>query len=128
MILVKQHLIDLFFIIIAFISPLTGLFLATILLVVIDTVTGIMKAGKSDIKKVSSKAMRAGLFDKIVSYGSALLIAQLCVYFLDNEIPFPKLVFAAVMYIEIKSFDENMRDLIGFSFFDKVLDKMKPKV
>ena len=109
---------------VAFFSPISYAIYSVLLLIVIDTATGVMKAGKKNILEVRSKRMGDVLY-KIIYYLSAITIAQVCALYVDDTIPFVKLALVAVIIIEVKSIDENFRDTFGFSFIDKLLEAGK---
>ena len=108
----------------AFFLPITWALTSVAVIVIIDTITGVMKAGKKDIKRIRSRKL-ATIISKFVYYFSALVLGRICEMFIDTQIPFVKLVLVAVMIIEVKSIDENFRDTFGFSFVDKILKAMK---
>lgn len=108
----------------AFFLPITWAISSVIVIVLIDTCTGVMKAGKDNIKNVKSKKL-GNVIAKLIYYLSGIVIARIGELYIDDQIPFVKLVLVAVMIIEIKSIDENFRDTFGFSFVDKVLNAFK---
>lgn len=108
----------------AFFMPITWAITSIAVVVIIDTITGIMKAGKKDIKNVKSRKL-GNIIAKLVYYFSAVILGRICELHIDTEIPFTKLVLVAVMIIEVKSIDENFRDTFGFSFIDKILQALK---
>jgi len=109
---------------VTFFTPITGALWFVVALVVTDTITGIMKAGKSKVQQIQSKkAFR--LVPKLIFYFLIVILAQ-CMYIsIDNEIPFVKLALVGIGWIEIKSIDENFNELFGFSFLDKCLEAGK---
>lgn len=108
----------------AFLSPLYYAFLLVIILVIVDTITGVMKAGKSNVENIeSSKLFR--FIPKLIFYLLLLIVAQSANLYIDNQIPFVKLGIIGISWIEVKSIDENFRDMFGFSFIDKVLEGMR---
>lgn len=109
--------------IIAFFSPIVWALWVVIGLVVLDTAFGIMKAGKDDIKNIKSRRMFP-IITKIIAYVLLICLAQLAVC-IEPQIPFVKLALFGVAFIEIKSIDENFREIFGFSFIDKVLQAFK---
>ena len=108
----------------AFFLPITWALTSIIAVVVIDTITGVMKAGKSDVDKVQSKRLGA-IITKLIFYFSGVVLGRICELFIDDQIPFVKLVLVAVMLIEVKSIDENFKAIYGYSFVDKVLKAFK---
>lgn len=110
--------------IIAFFSPIYYAFLLVIILVIVDTITGIMKAGKSDVEKVESSKMFR-FIPKLTFYLLLVIVSHSANLYVDNQIPFVKLAIIGISWIEIKSIDENFREMFGFSFIDKVLEGIK---
>ncbi len=109
---------------IAFFSPIMWAIWCSIALIVIDTITGVMKGAKADVKGFQSKKLGNILY-KVIYYGCALIIANILSLYIDAQVPFVKLVFIAVVIIEVKSIDENFRDTFGFSFVDKIVESLK---
>ena len=108
---------------IGFLAPLKFAFLFTIIIVTVDTITGIMKAGKEDVKNIQSRKMFA-LVPKLIFYLLLVVVAH-SVALLEPQIPFVKLALIGIGWIEIKSIDENFNSLFGYSFLDKVLEGIK---
>ena len=108
---------------IAFFSPILWAFWIVIGLVFLDTMFGIMRAGKEDIKNIKSRKLFS-IVTKIVAYLLLCCLGQLA-SFIEPQIPFVKLVLFGIGFIEIKSIDENWRGIFGYSFIDKVLQAFK---
>ena len=106
-------------------SPIKGAFIFAIILVITDTITGIMKAGKvGGIESIqSNKAFQ--IVPKIIFYALAIIICQALNNYVDGQIPWVKLVLVGIGWIEIKSIDENFKELFGHSFIDKILEGLK---
>jgi len=110
--------------IMAFFAPIYFSLLFVVILVVVDTITGVMKAGKKEVKNISSKKLFA-FVPKLIIYLLFVILAHLGCQVLDKSIPFVKLAIMGISWIEVKSIDENFRDIFGFSFIDKILDSVK---
>lgn len=109
---------------ITFFAPIYGALWLVLLLVATDTITGIMKAGKTSIKNIQSKiAFR--LVPKLIFYFLIIILAHCISLCIDNQIPWVKLGLVGIAWIEIKSIDENFAELFGFSFLDKCLEAGK---
>lgn len=108
---------------VGFFAPIKFAFLFTIIIVTVDTITGIMKAGKTDVKDIQSRKMFA-LVPKLIFYLLLVIVAH-SVALLEPQVPFVKLVLIGIGWIEIKSIDENFNSLFGYSFLDKVLEGIK---
>tara|TARA_R110001606_G_scaffold56821_2_gene137672 strand:+ start:7378 stop:7776 length:399 start_codon:yes stop_codon:yes gene_type:complete len=108
----------------AFFLPISWALISVIVIVGIDTVTGVMAAGKNDVKNIESRKM-GRVVSKIIYYFSAIIICNIAALHIDDQIPFVKLSLVAIMTIEVKSIDENFRKTFGFSFVDKLLKGFK---
>lgn len=108
---------------IAFFSPILWAFWIVIALVFLDTMFGIMRAGKEDIKNIKSRRLFS-VVTKMVAYILLICLAQV-ISFIEPQIPFVKLALFGVGFIEIKSIDENFKGIFGYSFIDKILQAFK---
>jgi hypothetical protein len=108
----------------AFFLPITWALTSVIIVVGIDTCTGVMRAGRNKVERVHSRKL-GHVVSKLIYYLSGIIIARIAELFIDDQIPFVKLVLIAVLIIEVKSIDENFRDTFGFSFVDKILEAFK---
>lgn len=103
----------------SFILPLRGFLLLTTLLVVSDTVSG-MLASKHRGEKITSRGFYRTI-EKTVVYFSAILCASgLQIVFLSNtqisflpNIPFVHIVSGSICFTEFLSFRENVESLTG---------------
>jgi hypothetical protein len=108
----------------AFFLPITWAITSVVAIVLIDTITGVMSAGKDNIKNISSRKL-SNVISKLIYYLFALILCRIAVMFIDNSVPFVKLCLIAVFIIEIKSIDENFYKTFKFSFVDKMLTAIK---
>ena len=108
----------------AFFLPITWAIVSVVVVVLIDTITGVMSAGRKDVKNISSRKL-SNVVSKLIYYLSALILCQIASLYIDDSIPFVKLCLVAVMIIECKSIDENFNKTFGFSFVDKMLTAFK---
>jgi len=109
---------------VAFFSPIYYAFLLVIILVIVDTITGVMKAGKSKVENIESSKMFR-FIPKLIFYLLLVIVSHSANLYIDNQIPFVKLAIIRISWIEVKSIDENFRDMFGFSFIDNVLEGMR---
>ena len=108
---------------IGFFAPLKVAFILIIILVVTDTVTGIMRAGRKDVERITSRKAFA-IVPKLTFYFLLVIVAHgLCL--VEPQLPFVKFALIGIGWIEVKSIDENFRGLFGFSFIDKTLTAIK---
>ena len=108
----------------AFFLPITWAVTSVVVVVLIDTITGVMAAGKENVKNIQSRKL-SHVLSKLIYYLSALILCRIATLFIDDSIPFVKLCLVAVMIIEVKSIDENFHKTFGFSFVDKMLTAFK---
>lgn len=107
----------------AFFIPIMWAYWVVVILVLSDTITGVMAAGKSDIKNIKSRKAFS-LAPKLIVY--LLLVTVGAVAELTHkDIPFIKLILLGIGYIEVLSIDENFEKIFGFSFIKKLLEAIK---
>lgn len=120
----KEYLIYLLAMFWAFIQPVHGLMFAVGALVMLDLVTGLVKAYKSKTDKISSRRMRETV-GKSVLY----MIAVLAGFFLDyiTELGMAARAIAGlVAIVECKSVLENIEEVTGLNLWAAIADKFKP--
>jgi phage-related holin len=122
--IVKKTLVYFGTAIFSFLAPIEGALWFVVTLVICDTITGIMKAGKSKVENIQSKKA-FNLVPKLIFYSLLIIVAHSLNLTIDKQIPFVKLALVGVSWIEIKSIDENFKVLFGFSFLDKCLEAGK---
>lgn len=107
----------------SFFAPIFYAFLLVFILVVADTITGVMRAGRKEVEKISSKKMFA-IVPKLIFYFLLVIVAH-ALTALEPQLPFVKFALIGISFIEIKSIDENFRGIFGFSFLDKTFQAIK---
>jgi len=108
----------------SFLAPIEGALWFVVTLVIADTITGVMKAGKSTVENIQSKKA-FNLVPKLIFYFLLVIIAHSLNLIIDKQIPWVKLALVGISWIEIKSIDENFKVSFGFSFLDKCLEAGK---
>lgn len=88
---------------------------------VADFITGIMAAKKRG-EDISSKKMRPTI-TKGIGYMIAILVAHVFQNHFLADIEVLKIVAGLIAFIEVKSLDENFRDITGKSLFKQFLKK-----
>ena len=102
-------------------SPIAKLMLAIGILVLADFVTGILAAKKrGDI--ITSKKMRPTIM-KGLGYMIAIIVGFVMQHFFIAEFEVAKIVAGLIAFIELKSLDENFKDITGKSLFTQFLKK-----
>jgi len=102
-------------------APIIGAFYFIIILVTIDTITGVWSAHKRKAV-TSNKAFQ--IVPKLIFYGMLIICGQALTYYVEPDIPWVKIALAGVAWIEIKSIDENYKDIFGYSFISRVLSAL----
>jgi phage-related holin len=126
--LIEQCLTTVGALLVAFLTPLSFALWFTVGLVLVDTITGVMKAGQKDVSNISSKVGFNKTLPKLIVYFLLIVLSGLlnigCAYFKQPQI-FVNLTLLGIAWIEIRSVDENFKTMFGFSFIEKVLEALK---
>jgi hypothetical protein len=106
----------------AFLAPVQALLVATILLTLIDAVTGILAARKRR-EKIRSAGLRRTL-SKLVVYLSAIIAGLLVETMIGGALPVSKLVAGCIAVVQGKSVLENAETISGAPIFAAVIDRL----
>ena len=105
----------------SYFSPAYPMMMAIGFFLVADFITGIMAAKKRG-EDISSKKMRPTI-TKGIGYMIAILVAHVFQQNFLTDIEVLKIVSGLIAFIEVKSLDENFRDITGKSLFKQFLKK-----
>lgn len=111
---------------VALLAPVKPLLVAGIVLVIIDTLTGIMAAMKRK-QKITSAGLRRSVGKSLV-YTLAILgsfVAE--TWLIGGLVPVTKLVAGALGVVELKSILENLDVVSGGSLFKSIISKLGSK-
>ena|SRR3972149_2396958 len=130
----KQQIIDLLLpysdrlvlILITFFAPLLPAMVAVGLLIIIDTITGVIAARRNK-ETVTSKKM-GGILTKMLVYQLLIISAHLCEAFLFPIIPFVKITIAFLAVVEFKSISENFQKSTGLPFLKFIKSYLDDKL
>ncbi len=107
----------------AVLAPIRAVVIATVVLVFIDLITGIMAAKKQG-KKITSSGFNRTIA-KLFLYQTAILMAFLVQqYFTGDTFPASKIVSALIGLTELSSVLENINILSGTNLFKVVLARI----
>lgn len=106
---------------VSYFSPAFPMMMAIGFILVADFITGIMAAQKRG-EEISSKKMRPTI-TKGIGYMMAILVAHIFQKNFLVDIEVLKIVSGLIAFIEVKSLDENFRDITGKSLFKQFLKK-----
>lgn len=108
---------------ITFFAPIYPAMISVGILILIDTLTGIIAAKKTG-ETITSKKM-GGCITKSIVYQLLIISAHLCETFLFAQIPFVKISLAFLAMTEFTSVNENIQKSTGKSaltLFKSILD------
>lgn len=118
----KDIIIRLLLAAIAVLSPIKAVLIATVVVICIDLVTGVLRAIKMK-EQIQSSVMRRTI-TKFLVYQMAIISGFIIETYLLQAIPVTKLVSSVVGLVEIKSILENLNGIYGQDLFKKLLDKL----
>lgn len=106
-------------------APVYPLIAAIGFFVFADFVTGIQASRKRG-EKITSRKMKSTVI-KFGAYGIAVVTSFLIEkYFLDG-LPALKIIAGLIAFIEVKSINENIKDITGMDLFGEVINRF-PKL
>jgi len=111
--------------VIAFFSPVQSFVFATGLFVICDMVTGIIAAKKRGERMESKKLFRS--IAKFLVYGVAIIVAHTINFLYLPNFPAVQLIAGFIAFIEVKSIDENISEVTGYSILGVIVSKLKSK-
>lgn len=104
-------------------APAKGMVIATLALIFVDLITGLM-AAKNRKSKITSAGIRRTV-SKIVVYEVAILMAYIAQTYLTGEaIPVSNIVAGLIGMTELVSIMENMNAVSGKNLLKAVIDKL----
>lgn len=121
---IKKYSLDLLTLFVAFMTPLAVVFLAMFVFVLADFITGVWKAYVMPKKTVSSRKMSHSV-SKFIFYFTGILLSAIANSVLELDMPAAKMVLGFIIVIELRSIDENMKIVLGYSIFGRILDTLK---
>lgn len=121
--LIKVYILTLLYWVVVYFQPTLEFMLLVGFFVVMDTVTGMAAAVKTEVP-VTSKKFRA-IFPKFIVYGAAVLVAHVIQKQFFPDFPAMKIIAGFVAYSELISIDENIQKITGFSLFKFFIKKLK---
>lgn len=127
----KTHLIQIGGILLAFVLPIRGLLLAIGLCIFLDTIFGVMKARKLK-QKISSRGLSKIISKMFLYQGTILLffiidifvLGEFVAVFIGIPLFLTKVIACVLIFIELKSMDENFKLIYGTSLWDKLKDML----
>lgn len=121
--LIKVYTFTLLYWVVVYFQPTLEFMLLVGFFVVMDTITGMAAAIKTDTP-ITSKKFRA-IFPKFIVYGAAVLVAHVIQRQFFPDFPAMKIIAGFVAYSELMSIDENIQKISGVSMFKFFIKKLK---
>lgn len=122
----EAHLKALVIAIVAIFAPIQALMATVGVLVIADTILGVMAARKRG-EKITSSAMRRTV-SKAVIYQVAIISGFLCEKYLSGDlIPITKIIGGVIGMVEMKSILENADEINGSPIFKTIIEKLGSK-
>lgn len=120
---IKDYLIGLMISLSAIFAPIKELILVTILLILVDLVSGVLAARKKG-KQINSAGLRR-TFTKFTVYMTGICIGFLVeTYMLHGFIPVAKIAAGLISVVEMKSVLENLDVINGNPVFTALIRKL----
>jgi phage-related holin len=119
--IIQKYLIAFLVYLTSYFTPAFPLMLAIGFFLIMDFITGIIAAKKRG-EAITSKKMRPTI-TKGIGYMIAILVAHVFQQNFLKDIEVLKIVSGLIAFIEVKSLDENFRDITGKSLFKQFLKK-----
>jgi hypothetical protein len=118
----KDFIIKLLLAAIAVLSPIKTVIIATGVVIILDLISGVVRAVKAK-EAIQSSVMRRTV-TKFLVYQLAIISGFIIETYLLSGIPITKLVSSVIGLVEIKSILENLNDIYGQNIFKSILDKL----
>jgi phage-related holin len=106
----------------AILAPIKATLLVVGFLIIVDLITGILKA-KKEKKDISSARLRDSI-SKMLIYHTAVISGYVVQTWMLPEIAIVKIVSGLIGAVELKSIYENLNVLHGSDIFKVLLDKL----
>lgn len=108
---------------VAIFAPIKAMILITMLLILVDLLSGVLAAHKRG-EKIDSAGLRRTI-TKVGTYLTAICLGFLVeTYMIEQIIPLSKLISGAIALVEIKSCLENLDSINGSSIFKTIIEKL----
>lgn len=88
-----------------------------------DTITGLLAANKRGERITSKRG--SDIIRKFITYGVGVIVAHVIQREFFTEFPAMKIISGLIAFNELKSIDENIKDISGYSLFDYFIKKLK---
>lgn len=122
----ETHIKALAIAILAIFAPIKAVMATVGVLIIADTILGIMAARKRG-EKITSSAMRRTV-SKAVIYQIALMSGFLCEQYLSGDlIPIVKIIGGVIGMVEMKSILENADEINGSPLFKAIIERLGSK-
>lgn len=119
----RQHLINILVALVAVFAPAQGMIITSIILIVIDLITGLLAAHKQNLPITSAGLKRTIV--KLAVYEAAILLGFITQKYLTGDsIPVASIVSGFIGITEFVSCMENLNILGGNNLLKALIDKL----
>ncbi|AXT56679.1 phage holin family protein [Aquimarina sp. MMG015] len=118
-----DKIISMVFWLLTILSPVNGVMMTMVFLILVDFITGSYAAYKNKIP-ISSERI-GNTISKFFIYNLVILASFLLEEYIVNEVPFLKIIAGFVAITEIKSILENFNKIYGLDLFRALVSLLK---
>lgn len=118
----KDWIVKTLLAVLALMAPIHPLLIASGVLILLDLVTGTIRAYKHK-EKIKSSALRRTV-TKMLVYNVAIITGFILETYLLPEVPATKLISSVIGLVEAKSILENLNEIYGDDIFKALLKKL----
>ncbi|AXT52654.1 hypothetical protein D1818_18105 [Aquimarina sp. BL5] len=118
-----DKIISMVFWLLTILSPVNGVMMTMVFLILVDFITGSYASYKNKIP-ISSQGI-GNTISKFFIYNLVILASFLLETFIVDEVPFLKIIAGFVAITEIKSILENFNKIYGIDLFKALMTLMK---
>ena len=91
--------------------------------IIADTITGLVAANKRGEAITSKRG--SDVIRKFLVYGCGVIVAHVIQREFVSDFPCMKIISGLIAFNELKSIDENIKSISGFSLFEFFIKKLK---
>ncbi len=88
-----------------------------------DTITGVIAANKRG--EILTSKRGSDVIRKFLTYGVGVIVSHVIQCEFLPDLPCMKIIAGLIAFNELKSIDENIKDISGYSLFEYFIKKLK---
>ncbi|GAA0731116.1 phage holin family protein [Aquimarina litoralis] len=118
-----DKIINILFWLLAILSPVNGVMMTMVFLILVDFITGSYASYKNKVP-ISSERI-SNTISKFFIYNLVILASFLLETFIVDEVPFLKIIAGFIAITEIKSILENFNKIYGIDLFKALVSMLR---